>query len=220
MTADNSSESGSKSSQETPEWSASVLISCFYSMWILFFGFLLNTVKITSSSVLFHCLLHVKFNSFFSPSLAVPVLACVCVTCMDILTHWNVFFTWDAFLNAEWNVYDTMTSHLLPRSCSGTVISVLEKLLSQATEQDHPGRLVIEAAHGRAVKVRELLQKYPDKVSRSTVRTSRLLSDGLRELKQGKNLFSYLLPFFRFLSDGEESLVVQSYFWHSLSRGL
>uniref|UniRef100_A0A673GE76 E3 ubiquitin-protein ligase MIB2 n=1 Tax=Sinocyclocheilus rhinocerous TaxID=307959 RepID=A0A673GE76_9TELE len=47
---------------------------------------------------------------------------------------------------------------------SGTVISVLEKLLSQSTEQDHPGRLVIEAAHGNAVKVRELVQKYPDKV--------------------------------------------------------
>lgn len=45
-----------------------------------------------------------------------------------------------------------------------TVISVLEKLLSQSTEQDHPGRLVIEAAHGNAVKVRELLQKHPDKV--------------------------------------------------------
>ncbi|XP_016115175.1 E3 ubiquitin-protein ligase MIB2-like [Sinocyclocheilus grahami] len=46
----------------------------------------------------------------------------------------------------------------------GTVISVLEKLLSQSTEQDHPGRLVIEAAHGNAVKVRELVQKYPEKV--------------------------------------------------------
>uniref|UniRef100_A0A672R8I2 E3 ubiquitin-protein ligase MIB2 n=1 Tax=Sinocyclocheilus grahami TaxID=75366 RepID=A0A672R8I2_SINGR len=45
-----------------------------------------------------------------------------------------------------------------------TVISVLEKLLSQSTEQDHPGRLVIEAAHGNAVKVRELVQKYPEKV--------------------------------------------------------
>ncbi|XP_073765700.1 E3 ubiquitin-protein ligase MIB2 isoform X3 [Danio rerio] len=46
----------------------------------------------------------------------------------------------------------------------GTVISVLEKLLSQSTEQDNPGRLVIEAAHGSAAKVRELLQKHPDKV--------------------------------------------------------
>ncbi|XP_067251652.1 E3 ubiquitin-protein ligase MIB2 isoform X2 [Chanodichthys erythropterus] len=45
-----------------------------------------------------------------------------------------------------------------------TVISVLEKLLSHSTEQDHPGRLVIEAAHGSAAKVRELVQKYPDKV--------------------------------------------------------
>ena len=49
--------------------------------------------------------------------------------------------------------------------CSGTVISVLEKLLAQSTEQDNPSRLVIEAAHGSASKVRELLQKYPDKVS-------------------------------------------------------
>lgn len=48
---------------------------------------------------------------------------------------------------------------------SGTVISVLEKLLSQSTEQDNPSRLVIEAAHGSATKVRELVQKYPDKVS-------------------------------------------------------
>ncbi|KAM9751098.1 E3 ubiquitin-protein ligase MIB2 isoform 4-T5 [Menidia menidia] len=46
----------------------------------------------------------------------------------------------------------------------GTVISVLEKLLSQSTEQDNPSRLVIEAAHGSAGKVRELVQKYPDKV--------------------------------------------------------
>lgn len=53
----------------------------------------------------------------------------------------------------------------LPLRHSGTVISVLEKLLSQSTEQDHPGRLVIEAAHGSAAKVRELVQKYPDKVS-------------------------------------------------------
>ncbi|KTF85100.1 hypothetical protein cypCar_00037245, partial [Cyprinus carpio] len=45
-----------------------------------------------------------------------------------------------------------------------TVISVLEKLLSQSTEQDHPGRLVIEAAHGNTVKVCELVQKYPEKV--------------------------------------------------------
>lgn len=47
---------------------------------------------------------------------------------------------------------------------TATVISVLEKLLSQSTEQDNPGRLVIEAAHGSAAKVRELVQKHPDKV--------------------------------------------------------
>uniref|UniRef100_A0A7M4F790 E3 ubiquitin-protein ligase MIB2 n=1 Tax=Crocodylus porosus TaxID=8502 RepID=A0A7M4F790_CROPO len=31
-------------------------------------------------------------------------------------------------------------------------------------ESDHPGRLVLEAAHGNAAKVRDLVQKYPDKV--------------------------------------------------------
>ncbi|XP_072305575.1 E3 ubiquitin-protein ligase MIB2 isoform X2 [Eucyclogobius newberryi] len=51
-----------------------------------------------------------------------------------------------------------------PSESGSTVISVLEKLLAQSTEQDNPSRLVIEAAHGSASKVRELLQKYPDKV--------------------------------------------------------
>uniref|UniRef100_A0A6D2X331 E3 ubiquitin-protein ligase MIB2 n=1 Tax=Takifugu rubripes TaxID=31033 RepID=A0A6D2X331_TAKRU len=51
-----------------------------------------------------------------------------------------------------------------PNESGSTVISVLEKLLSQSTEQDNPSRLVIEAAHGSATKVRELVQKYPDKV--------------------------------------------------------
>uniref|UniRef100_A0A3Q2C836 E3 ubiquitin-protein ligase MIB2 n=1 Tax=Cyprinodon variegatus TaxID=28743 RepID=A0A3Q2C836_CYPVA len=35
-----------------------------------------------------------------------------------------------------------------PNESGSTVISVLEKLLSQSTEQDNPSRLVIEAAHG------------------------------------------------------------------------
>ncbi|XP_061691868.1 E3 ubiquitin-protein ligase MIB2 isoform X1 [Syngnathoides biaculeatus] len=51
-----------------------------------------------------------------------------------------------------------------PNESGSTVISVLEKLLSQSTEQDNPNRLVIEAAHGSVNKVKELLQKYPDKV--------------------------------------------------------
>ncbi|XP_055078914.1 E3 ubiquitin-protein ligase MIB2 isoform X2 [Periophthalmus magnuspinnatus] len=51
-----------------------------------------------------------------------------------------------------------------PSESGSTVISVLEKLLAQSTEQDNPSRLVIEAAHGSASKVRELLQKYPEKV--------------------------------------------------------
>ncbi|XP_068186458.1 E3 ubiquitin-protein ligase MIB2 isoform X1 [Antennarius striatus] len=51
-----------------------------------------------------------------------------------------------------------------PNESGSTVISVLEKLLSQSTELDNPSRIVIEAAHGSANKVRELVQKYPDKV--------------------------------------------------------
>ncbi|XP_028849446.1 E3 ubiquitin-protein ligase MIB2 isoform X2 [Denticeps clupeoides] len=51
-----------------------------------------------------------------------------------------------------------------PSESGCTVMSVLEKLLSQCPEQDNPARLVIEAAHGSAAKVRELLQKHPDKV--------------------------------------------------------
>ncbi|XP_072888522.1 E3 ubiquitin-protein ligase MIB2 isoform X3 [Hemitrygon akajei] len=47
---------------------------------------------------------------------------------------------------------------------ASTVISILEKLLSQSTEQDNPGRIVIEAAHGNTAKVHDLLQKYPEKV--------------------------------------------------------
>ncbi|XP_007905447.1 E3 ubiquitin-protein ligase MIB2 isoform X1 [Callorhinchus milii] len=47
---------------------------------------------------------------------------------------------------------------------ASTVISVLEKLLSQSTDPDNPGRVVIEAAHGNATKVRDLVQKYPEKV--------------------------------------------------------
>uniref|UniRef100_A0A8D0GVB4 RING-type E3 ubiquitin transferase n=1 Tax=Sphenodon punctatus TaxID=8508 RepID=A0A8D0GVB4_SPHPU len=50
------------------------------------------------------------------------------------------------------------------KESKSTFISVLEKLLSQKAELDNPGRLVIEAAHGNAVKVRDLVQKYPDKV--------------------------------------------------------
>jgi len=47
----------------------------------------------------------------------------------------------------------------------GTLITVLEKLLSQKTESEHAGCLVICAALNNAAKVRELLQKYPDKAS-------------------------------------------------------
>lgn len=47
----------------------------------------------------------------------------------------------------------------------GTLITVLEKLLSQKAESEHAGCLVICAALNNAAKVRELLQKYPDKAS-------------------------------------------------------
>uniref|UniRef100_A0A8C5EYW5 E3 ubiquitin-protein ligase MIB2 n=1 Tax=Gouania willdenowi TaxID=441366 RepID=A0A8C5EYW5_GOUWI len=40
-----------------------------------------------------------------------------------------------------------------PNESGSTVISVLEKLLSQSTEQDNPSRLVIEAAHGSATSM-------------------------------------------------------------------
>lgn len=46
----------------------------------------------------------------------------------------------------------------------GRVTSVLEKILSQSTEQDNPSRLVIEAARGSATKVQELVKKFSDKV--------------------------------------------------------
>ncbi|NXC86658.1 MIB2 ligase, partial [Cercotrichas coryphoeus] len=46
-----------------------------------------------------------------------------------------------------------------------TLVTVLEKLLSQRTEAEHAGCLVICAALNNAAKVRELLQKYPDKAS-------------------------------------------------------
>uniref|UniRef100_A0AAR2LRG0 E3 ubiquitin-protein ligase MIB2 n=1 Tax=Pygocentrus nattereri TaxID=42514 RepID=A0AAR2LRG0_PYGNA len=49
-----------------------------------------------------------------------------------------------------------------PSESGSTVISVLEKLLSQSTEQDNPGRLVIEAAHGSAAKVRDYITSQVD----------------------------------------------------------
>lgn len=72
---------------------------------------------------------------------------------------------------------------------------MLEKLLSQSTEQDNPSRLVIEAAHGSASKVRELVQKYPDKVSAalhplllSAAGSTRAAGGGLR-MRQETSLF-------------------------------
>nr|XP_060615013.1 E3 ubiquitin-protein ligase MIB2 [Anolis sagrei ordinatus]XP_060615014.1 E3 ubiquitin-protein ligase MIB2 [Anolis sagrei ordinatus] len=50
------------------------------------------------------------------------------------------------------------------KESKSTLLSVLGRLLSQKTESDNPGRLVIEAAHGNASKVHDLVQKYPEKV--------------------------------------------------------
>ncbi|CAH2319960.1 E3 ubiquitin- ligase MIB2 isoform X2 [Pelobates cultripes] len=45
-----------------------------------------------------------------------------------------------------------------------TLVSIFEKLLAQKTDCESPSSLVIEAAHGNAAKVKEMLQKHPDKV--------------------------------------------------------
>ncbi|XP_015273446.1 PREDICTED: E3 ubiquitin-protein ligase MIB2 [Gekko japonicus] len=50
------------------------------------------------------------------------------------------------------------------KESKSTLLSVLGRLLSQKMELDNPGRLVIEAAHGNVSKVRDLVQKYSDKV--------------------------------------------------------
>ncbi|NXU55682.1 MIB2 ligase, partial [Turnix velox] len=51
------------------------------------------------------------------------------------------------------------------KEAKSTLLTVLEKLLSQKTEAEHAGCLVICAALNNAPKVRELLQKFPDKAS-------------------------------------------------------
>ncbi|KAE8592927.1 hypothetical protein XENTR_v10018918 [Xenopus tropicalis] len=50
------------------------------------------------------------------------------------------------------------------KESKNTLVSILEKLLSQKTDCESPTSLVIEAAQGNTAKVREMLQKYPDKV--------------------------------------------------------
>ncbi|MEE6483923.1 hypothetical protein FKM82_013690 [Ascaphus truei] len=45
-----------------------------------------------------------------------------------------------------------------------TLLSILEKLLAQKTDCENPSSLVIEAAQGNVARVKEMLQKYPDKV--------------------------------------------------------
>uniref|UniRef100_A0A4W5KIA0 E3 ubiquitin-protein ligase MIB2 n=1 Tax=Hucho hucho TaxID=62062 RepID=A0A4W5KIA0_9TELE len=55
-------------------------------------------------------------------------------------------------------------SDLAKRRKGASYPTVILRPLLFSTEQDNPSRLVIEAAHGSANKVRELVQKYPDKV--------------------------------------------------------
>ncbi|KAM8927100.1 E3 ubiquitin-protein ligase MIB2 isoform 2-T2 [Pelodytes ibericus] len=55
----------------------------------------------------------------------------------------------------------TMENTKEPKS---TLVSILEKLLAQKTDCESPSSLVIEAAHDNVAKVREILQKHPDKV--------------------------------------------------------
>ncbi|KAG8434369.1 hypothetical protein GDO86_012666 [Hymenochirus boettgeri] len=50
------------------------------------------------------------------------------------------------------------------KESKSTLVSILEKLLSQKTDCESPTSLVIEAAQGNTAKVKEMLQKYPDKV--------------------------------------------------------
>uniref|UniRef100_A0A670YWR6 E3 ubiquitin-protein ligase MIB2 n=1 Tax=Pseudonaja textilis TaxID=8673 RepID=A0A670YWR6_PSETE len=50
------------------------------------------------------------------------------------------------------------------RESKSSLVSVVGRLLSQKSDADSPGRLVVEAAHGNIGKVRDLIQKYPDKV--------------------------------------------------------
>ncbi|XP_018426723.1 PREDICTED: E3 ubiquitin-protein ligase MIB2 isoform X3 [Nanorana parkeri] len=50
------------------------------------------------------------------------------------------------------------------KESKSTLVSILEKILAQKTDCESPSSLVIEAAQGNIGKVREMLQKHPDKV--------------------------------------------------------
>ncbi|XP_040181758.1 E3 ubiquitin-protein ligase MIB2 isoform X4 [Rana temporaria] len=50
------------------------------------------------------------------------------------------------------------------KESKSTLVSMLEKILAQKTDCESPSSLVIEAAQGNNGKVREMLQKHPDKV--------------------------------------------------------
>ncbi|XP_029434484.1 E3 ubiquitin-protein ligase MIB2 isoform X2 [Rhinatrema bivittatum] len=75
------------------------------------------------------------------------------------------------------------------KESKSTLISVLEKLLAQKPDSENPGHLVIEAAHGNAAKVWDLLQKYPDKVdTKSQGRTALHVASHLGRLAVVKAL--------------------------------
>ncbi|XP_077313721.1 E3 ubiquitin-protein ligase MIB2 isoform X2 [Lithobates pipiens] len=50
------------------------------------------------------------------------------------------------------------------KESKSTLVSMLEKILAQKTDCESPSSLVIEAAQGNTGKVREMVQKHPDKV--------------------------------------------------------
>ncbi|XP_072283252.1 E3 ubiquitin-protein ligase MIB2 isoform X4 [Pyxicephalus adspersus] len=50
------------------------------------------------------------------------------------------------------------------KESKSALVSILEKILAQKTDCESPNSLVIEAAQGNTGKVREMLQKHPDKV--------------------------------------------------------
>nr|XP_033777263.1 E3 ubiquitin-protein ligase MIB2 isoform X1 [Geotrypetes seraphini]XP_033777264.1 E3 ubiquitin-protein ligase MIB2 isoform X1 [Geotrypetes seraphini]XP_033777265.1 E3 ubiquitin-protein ligase MIB2 isoform X1 [Geotrypetes seraphini]XP_033777267.1 E3 ubiquitin-protein ligase MIB2 isoform X1 [Geotrypetes seraphini]XP_033777268.1 E3 ubiquitin-protein ligase MIB2 isoform X1 [Geotrypetes seraphini]XP_033777269.1 E3 ubiquitin-protein ligase MIB2 isoform X1 [Geotrypetes seraphini] len=70
------------------------------------------------------------------------------------------------------------------------LVSILEKLLAQRPDSENPGHLVIEAAHGNAAKVWDLLQKYPDKVdTKNQGRTALQVASHLGRVEVVKALF-------------------------------
>ncbi|XP_068096674.1 E3 ubiquitin-protein ligase MIB2 isoform X3 [Hyperolius riggenbachi] len=70
-----------------------------------------------------------------------------------------------------------------------TLVSILEKILAQKTDFDSPSALVIEAAQGNTSRVREMIQKHPDKVDiRNQGRTALQVASHLGHLEVVKVL--------------------------------